>query len=153
MNGGDDCIVSFDDFSNPFQTVRSGVETLMHEFGHNLNQRHGGETHFTANPAYNSVMSYNWQLRTGRSNNARNTTPVCVPFYYHDAGATEPNGALPAVVNNVDDYSDGMNRDLTRLKDSIQQERLKATASGVQQLAVNGTAQDYAANAYKLLEG
>jgi tetratricopeptide (TPR) repeat protein len=55
----------------------------------------------------------------------------------------------------VDDAQkhDGMNRDLTRLKDTIQQEKLKATANGVQQLNVNGTAQDYAANAYKLLEG
>ncbi|MEO8607964.1 MAG: tetratricopeptide repeat protein [Chloroflexota bacterium] len=55
----------------------------------------------------------------------------------------------------VDDAQkhDGMNRDLTRLKDNIQQEKLKATANGVQQIAVNGTAQDYAANAYKLLEG
>jgi tetratricopeptide (TPR) repeat protein len=48
---------------------------------------------------------------------------------------------------------DGMNRDLTRLKDRIQQDRLRATADGVQQLAVGGTAQEYAANAYKLLEG
>jgi hypothetical protein len=110
--GGDDCIVSFDDFSAPTQTVRSGAETLMHEFGHNLDQRHGGETHFSNNPAYNSVMSYNWQLRTGQSNATRRARPVCVPFYYHDATATEPNGAVPAAVNNVVDYSDGMNRDL-----------------------------------------
>jgi tetratricopeptide (TPR) repeat protein/energy-coupling factor transporter ATP-binding protein EcfA2 len=48
---------------------------------------------------------------------------------------------------------DGMNRDLARLKDRIQQEKLKATASGVEQLPVHGTAKDYAANAYKLLEG
>lgn len=48
---------------------------------------------------------------------------------------------------------DSVNRDLARLKDSIQQERLKATANGVEQLAVSGTAKDYAANAYKLLEG
>jgi tetratricopeptide (TPR) repeat protein/energy-coupling factor transporter ATP-binding protein EcfA2 len=47
---------------------------------------------------------------------------------------------------------DGLNRDLSRLKDRIQQEKLRATADGVQQLPVSGTAQDYAANAYKLLE-
>ena len=110
--GGDDCIVSFDDFPAAFQTVRSGAETLMHEFGHNLDQKHGGATHFNANPAYNSVMSYNWQLRTGDSNAGRRGDPVCVPFYYHDAAATEPNGALPAMINNIVDYSDGMNRDL-----------------------------------------
>ena len=56
------------------------------------------------------------------------------------------------LVNDAQKH-DGMNRDLTRLKDNIQQEKLKATANGVQQIAVTGTAQDYAANAYKLLEG
>jgi hypothetical protein len=110
--GGDDCIVSFDDFSAPMQTVRSGAETLMHEFGHNLDQKHGGATHFANNPAYNSVMSYNWQLRTGRNDATRRSRGVCVPFYYHDAAATEPNGALPGVINTIVDYSDGMNRDL-----------------------------------------
>ena len=111
-NGGDDCIVSFDDFPAAYQTVRSGAETLMHEFGHNLDQRHGGATHFSGNPAYNSVMSYNWQLRASQGAAYRRGAPVCVPFYYHDAMATEPNGALPGVVNTIVDYSDGMNRDL-----------------------------------------
>ncbi len=111
-NGGDDCIVSFDDFSAPFQTVRSGAETLMHEFGHNLDQKHGGETHFNSNPAYNSVMSYNWQLRSGRNDAWRLSKPVCAQLYWHDAAATEPGGAVPAMINNVVDYSDGMNRDL-----------------------------------------
>jgi hypothetical protein len=110
--GGDDCIVSFDDFPAAFQTVRSGAETLMHEVGHNLDQRHGGLTHFNRNPAYNSVMSYNWQLRSSQSDATRRSRPVCAPFYYHDPAALEPNGALPAAVNNIVDYSDGMNRDL-----------------------------------------
>jgi tetratricopeptide (TPR) repeat protein/energy-coupling factor transporter ATP-binding protein EcfA2 len=48
---------------------------------------------------------------------------------------------------------DGLNRDLGRLKDRIQQERLLATANGVQQLPLGGTAQQYAENAYRLLEG
>jgi hypothetical protein len=112
VNGGDDCIVSFDDFSAPMQTVKSMAETLMHEFGHNLNQKHGGADHFQQNPTYSSVMSYSWQLRTGQSAATRRARPVCTPFYYGAAGAVEVNGALPAVIGNVVDYSDGMGRDL-----------------------------------------
>jgi hypothetical protein len=113
FNGpGDDCIVSFDDFSAAFQTARSGAETLMHEVGHNFQQRHGGATHFTGNPTYNSVMSYSWQLRTGRNNATRVSRPVCVPFYYGQTGAVETNGALPATVGTVIDYSDGMGANL-----------------------------------------
>lgn len=47
---------------------------------------------------------------------------------------------------------DSSNRDLSRIKDRIQQDRLKATTDGVVQLTINGTSKDYAANAYKLLE-
>jgi len=110
---GDDCIVSFDDFSAGFQTVRSGAETLMHELGHDFQQRHGGATHFQRNPAYNSVMSYSWQIRTGQSNATRLARPVCVPFYYGQNGATETAGAPPAMVGTVIDYSDGMGASLT----------------------------------------
>lgn len=113
FNGpGDDCIVSFDNFAAAFQTVRSGAETLMHELGHNLQQRHGGANHFQRNPPYSSVMSYSWQLRTGRNNATRVARPVCVPFYYGQTGATEVNGALPAAVGTIIDYSEGMGANL-----------------------------------------
>ncbi len=108
---GDDCIVSFDDFSAGFQTARSGAETLMHEFGHNLGQRHGGVTHFSGNPVYSSVMSYNWQLRSGQSNATRRARPVCVPFYYQQ-NVVENNGALPANAGTAVDYSEGMGQSL-----------------------------------------
>lgn len=112
VNGGDDCIVSLDDFPVSNQTVKSMAATLMHEFGHNLNQKHGGENHFSLNPTYNSVMSYSWQLRTGKDNATRLARPVCTPFYYGTAGAVEVNGALPATIGSVVDYSQGMGRDL-----------------------------------------
>ena len=116
FNGpGDDCIVSFDDFSASFQTARSGAETLMHELGHDFQQRHGGATHFQFDPAYNSVMSYSWQLRSGRNNATRLARPVCVPFYYGQTGATEVGGALPAMVGTVIDYSDGMGANLSEM--------------------------------------
>jgi hypothetical protein len=110
---GDDCIVSFDDFPAAYQTARSGAETLMHELGHDLQQRHGGATHYQYNPAYSSVMSYDWQLRSGRSNAWRQTHPICPPFYYGQTGVTEANGAPPAAVGNVIDYSQGMVASLT----------------------------------------
>ena len=113
VNGGDDCIVSFDDFSAGFQTVQSMAETLMHEFGHNLNQRHGGSDHTTNNPTYSSVMSYSWQLRTGRSNAWRRQNPIYAPFYYQLNLAVEANGAIPAAwTGPAIDYSEGMGRPL-----------------------------------------
>jgi hypothetical protein len=105
---GDDFLVSFDDFSAPFQTMRSQVETFVHELGHNLGQRHGGDTHSTDKPNYWSAMSYAWQLRSGRTNATRRTTTTCAPIYWADATAVEPNGAAPASPNATTDYSHGM---------------------------------------------
>ncbi len=113
VNGGDDCIVSFDDFPNSYQTAQSMAETLMHEFGHNLNQRHGGVTHATNNPTYSSVMSYSWQLRTGRSNTYRRQNPIYAPFFYQLNAAVEVAGAIPAGWTGITiDYSQGMGRSL-----------------------------------------
>lgn len=36
--------------------------TVMHELGHNLNLRHGGDTEDKHRPGYASIMSYTWQL-------------------------------------------------------------------------------------------
>ncbi|GIL14015.1 MAG: hypothetical protein BroJett038_27350 [Chloroflexota bacterium] len=44
-------------------------------------------------------------------------------------------------------------RDVIRLKERVTNEKLMAQAAGVQLLPVNGTPQQYAANAYTLLEG
>jgi len=120
-NGGDDLIVSFDDFPASFQTVRSQAETLNHEFGHNLGQRHGGDTHSTFKPNYWSVMAYTWQLRTGFDDATRRSRVTCPPFYYSDAAATEPNGALPATVNSVIDYSEGMAKTLVENNNSLRE--------------------------------
>ena len=112
-SGGDDCIVSFDDFVGAFQTVQSMAETLMHEFGHNLDQRHGGGDHTSYNPTYNSVMSYSWQLRTGRTNAWRRNCPVYAPLFYQQNAALEVNGAIPgAWAGPTIDFSEGMGRSL-----------------------------------------
>jgi hypothetical protein len=119
--GGDDFIVSFDDFPASFQAIKSQVETLVHEFGHNLGQRHGGDTHSTLKPNYWSAMSYTWQLRTGRNNATRQTLVTCQPFYYGVAGATEPNGALPAAFSNATDYSEGMAASLVENNNTLRE--------------------------------
>ena len=110
-DGGDDCIVSFDDFAAGYQTVQSMAETLMHELGHNLNQRHGGTDDTEHNPTYSSVMSYSWQLRTGRSNVVRLANNIYAPFYYQIDGVVEVGGAVPPAATGVAiDYSAGMGR-------------------------------------------
>lgn len=110
---GDDILISFDDFSAGYQTVRSMAATFMHELGHDLQQRHGGVNHAQYNSTYNSVMSYAWQIRTGDTDATRRSRPIYVPFYYQLNNAVEVNGAIPAgVVSVLPDYSEGMGRDL-----------------------------------------
>ena len=48
------------------------------------------------------------RLRSGQSNAWRRQKPTCAPAYYAAAGASEPNGALPAAISAVVDYSEGM---------------------------------------------
>lgn len=105
---GDDFLVSFDDFPGSYQTLRSQVETFVHELGHNLGQRHGGDTHSVFKPNYWSAMSYAWQLRSGHDNLTRRRRTTCTPIYWADPTAVEANGAPPATPNAITDYSHGM---------------------------------------------
>jgi hypothetical protein len=105
---GNDFIVAFDEFPQSFQSRRSQAETFAHELGHNLGQRHGGENHNQYKPNYWSVMSYTWQLRTGRMNAERTNSPTCGPMYYGQPGAVEVNGAIPNISGVRIDYSHGM---------------------------------------------
>ena len=118
---GDDFLVSFDDFTVAFQTLRSQVETFVHELGHNLGQRHGGDTHSQLKPNYWSAMSYTWQLRSGRNNATRRNRTTCSPIYWANAAATEVNGAAPAAPNAITDYSHGMGPTLVENNNSLQE--------------------------------
>ena len=116
---GDDFLVSFDDFGVNHQTLRAQVETFIHELGHNLGQRHGGDTHSIYKPNYWSVMSYAWQLRSGRSNATRRARTTCTPIYWADPTAFEPLGAPPAVQNAITDYSHGMGPTIVENNNSL----------------------------------
>lgn len=55
---GDDMIVSLYCSSSPGNVAK----TIVHELGHNLNLRHGGNTNCNYKPNYNSVMNYLYQF-------------------------------------------------------------------------------------------
>jgi hypothetical protein len=118
---GDDFLISFDDFSAANHTVRNQVATFAHEFGHNLGQRHGGDTHSRYKPNYWSVMSYSWQLRAALSDATRRQRVTCAPIYWADAAATEPNGAAPGSINTILDYSHGMGPTVVENNNSLQE--------------------------------
>ena len=128
---GDDFLISFDNFNNSFQTLRSQVETFVHELGHNLSLRHGGVTHRQFNPQYWSAMSYTWQLRSGQTNATRRNRVTCTPIYWANAAATEVNGAAPANPNSITDYSHGMGPTIVENNNSLQE------ATGVCGVAVD----------------
>ena len=63
-----DFIVSLGSWDGSTGTINQQAGTLMHEFGHNLSLRHGGDDHRNREPNYLSVMNYNFQttgLRVG----------------------------------------------------------------------------------------
>lgn len=111
----DDFLIAFDWYPSSYQTVRSKTEILAHELGHDLSQLHGGGGDFPEySPNYLSVMSYSWMFRTGWPNNtSRQDYVTCLPLYYASPGAAELSGAVPASVNSVVDYSQGMAKTLT----------------------------------------
>lgn len=59
---GHDFIVSLGTWSTPGGTIQQQAGTMMHEFGHNLGLRHGGNEDANYKPNYLSIMNYNYQL-------------------------------------------------------------------------------------------
>ncbi|MFC1921741.1 choice-of-anchor L domain-containing protein [Chloroflexota bacterium] len=62
-DGASDFIVSLGGWSGMTGTEDQQAGTFMHEFGHNLGLRHGGEDHTQWKPNYLSVMNYSFQTR------------------------------------------------------------------------------------------
>ena len=57
-----DFVVSMGNWATAGGTVQQQAGTLMHEFGHNLGLRHGGNQNTNRKINYISIMSYNYQL-------------------------------------------------------------------------------------------
>lgn len=55
-------LVTLGNFPNQVGTPEHQVGTMIHEFGHNLGQKHGGVDHGNWKPNYLSVMNYFYQL-------------------------------------------------------------------------------------------
>jgi len=61
--GGNDFYISFGLWGDGAPTVQQEAGTIMHELGHNLNLRHGGNENLNFKPNYLSLMNYLFQLR------------------------------------------------------------------------------------------
>ena len=99
---GNDVIVSLGAFTGQIGTLNQQTGTLIHELGHNLNIRHGGNENRNNKPNYVSVMNYDYQFR-GVDTNC-NTTPDGVFRYsrgrlaaLNEARLNEPRGMCNSV--------------------------------------------------------
>ena len=59
--GGDDAIIASANIGSPGPIERV-ASTIMHELGHNLGLKHGGDDSVNQKPHYLSVMNYTYQL-------------------------------------------------------------------------------------------
>ncbi len=66
--GASDFIVSLGSWSGGVGTVNEQAGTFMHELGHNLGLRHGGDDHTNYEPNFLSIMNYSFQTRGLRIN-------------------------------------------------------------------------------------
>jgi hypothetical protein len=61
--GTSDLLITLGGFTGGTGTQIQQAGTLMHEFGHNLNLKHGGNENTNYKPNYFSIMNYLYQLR------------------------------------------------------------------------------------------
>ncbi len=125
--GGNDLVVTLGRWglnsSTPEQTrllINYQAAVFMHEFGHNLGLRHGGDVDVNHKPNYVSVMNYLYTLAglpvLGTTEGDR--------YYYYYRGTCDPRvtmkqlqrGPLGAVNEFQIDYSDGSGAPLNELQ-------------------------------------
>jgi hypothetical protein len=98
---GDDIVVSLGSWSTPGGTLDDQDGVWMHELGHNLNLRHGGDDNTGCKSNYVSVMNYLFQTKTivptrllDYSRRALNTL--------NEASLSEPAGMGAPLAESVD---------------------------------------------------
>jgi len=60
--GGNDIMITLGSWTGGVGSVEEQAGTFMHELGHNLNFKHGGDDDVNCKPLYLSVMSYSRQM-------------------------------------------------------------------------------------------
>jgi hypothetical protein len=125
LGPGNDFFVTVGAFSPRYQTLRSHAESVAHELGHNLGQRHGcvNPPNLCYKPNYWSVMSYAVQLRASHLDSWRRAKVTCLPFYYGDAAARETDGAVYSGDKLRIDYSEGMAATLVEDNNSLDEKK------------------------------
>ena len=121
---GDDLIVSL----QCYLSTSNVANTIMHELGHNLNLRHGGDENLNYKPNYNSVMNYIYQFPG--INNTCTLAPSGVLSYsvgtritLNESNLSEPAGVCgsPGIDWNLDgDATDtGVSKNLNPDYDTV----------------------------------
>lgn len=90
--GGSDLLVTLGNFTNGVGSTREQAGTLMHELGHNLGLRHGGDDDTNFKPGYVSVMNYAFQMSGITRGGERGVLDYSrgTPVVVDDAFVTEP---------------------------------------------------------------
>jgi hypothetical protein len=121
--------------SNPasnHKLINQQASTIMHELGHTLGLRHGGDDHYNYKPNYFSVMNYMYQL-PGLPSDATGSGPTQRFYYYQNRKLSKPVPGPSPAMNIIPpghydvstllespyspdfrmDYSDGSGRDMS----------------------------------------
>ena len=116
---GDDLIVTSDWWFDYYPD--SVASTIVHELGHNLNIRHGGNVNTNNKPNYNSVMNYDFQFAGIDTDCEGCGTDCSNQNAYLISGDAIVDGTLPDGIRARIDFSRGTRADLdeTSLDESI----------------------------------
>jgi hypothetical protein len=92
--GGNDFYISFGEWGAGRPTVQEESGTIMHELGHNLGLRHGGDENVNYKPNYLSIMNYSFQLRGIPNANRLDYSRSDLPDLIENDDPASPNDGL-----------------------------------------------------------